>query len=128
MSKAIMIDMETLSTSADGVIVSLGAVKFDLRTGEVDDAAFYAAVSLDSNLELGRRIDESTFSWWQQQSDAARAVFSEPKSTLEVVLNDFTEWFGDERQEIWSNGADFDIPMLAHAYKQLGMTAPCPKV
>ena len=52
----IMIDTETLDIGPDAVILSLGAVKFDLDSDEIDDQGFYASVSLDSNLDAGRRI------------------------------------------------------------------------
>lgn len=121
----VMVDLETLGTTADSVILSIGAVKFDLATGELDDAGFYASVSIDSNTDKGRRIDESTLIWWMQQSEQARAVFFEPKISLSDALIDLSEWFGDaDKTRVWSNGADFDLPMLAHAYRQHDWTPP----
>ena len=49
--KDVMVDLETLATSADAVILSIGAVRFDLETGEIDDAGFYASISVESNLD-----------------------------------------------------------------------------
>lgn len=118
-----MVDLETLGTTADSVILSIGAVRFDLDSDKIDDGGFYASVSIDSNLELGRRVTESTLLWWMKQSQAAQHVFFEEKSTLANALTEFTEWFGDAKY-IWSNGADFDLPMIAHAYKQLGGETP----
>ncbi len=60
MSKDIMLDLETLGTTADAVILSIGAVKFNLETGKIDDEGFYRSVSVESNLDLGRRISEDT--------------------------------------------------------------------
>ena len=47
--KNIMIDLETLGNRSDAVILSLGAVKFDLTSGKIDDQGFYASISIDSN-------------------------------------------------------------------------------
>jgi DNA polymerase III epsilon subunit-like protein len=122
-----MIDMETLGTHADAVILSIGAVKFDLDSDNMDDAAFYASISIDSNLDAKRRISESTLLWWLDQAKETQEVFREPKQSLKSVLTDFAMWFDDGPRPgkfVWSNGADFDIAMLAHAYSNFGMDTP----
>lgn len=121
--KHVMCDVETLGTTADSVIMSIGAVRFDLNSDALDDEGFYASISIESNLEHGRKLSEDTLCWWLKQSPEAQQVFHEPKQALEGVLEDFTTWFAGS-DYIWSNGADFDIPMLAHAYSQLGWQTP----
>lgn len=125
----VMIDLETLGTRADAVILSIGAVKFNLDSGKIDDKAFYASVSIDSNHEaVQRHISESTLLWWFDQSEEARKVFTEPKTTLYAALEDFNSWMDGnidrERVKVWSNGADFDIPMMAHAFDTNGLAIP----
>lgn len=122
----VMIDFETLGTSPSSAIISMGAVRFNLDSNEIDDCGFYASISIDSNLEAGRTIDESTLIWWMRQGKEAQRVFTEPKMTLEVALSEFYDWFGnmDNNIRVWSNGADFDIPMLAHAVRQFGRELP----
>ena len=110
----IMYDLETLATTSDAVIMSIGAVKFDLDSDKIDDAGFYASVSVESNLDLGRRISEDTLLWWLKQPHDAQQVFHESKQTLAVALVDFSDWLGDDAAFMWSNGADFDLPMVAH--------------
>jgi hypothetical protein len=128
MSHDIMLDLETLATTADAVILSVGAVRFDLDSGFVFDApgdAFYRAISIDS--QHTRKISGSTLGWWAKQSDAARAVFTETNCTLGKALAELTNWFDPQpgtMPNVWSNGADFDLPMLNHAYDQLGLTPP----
>ena len=119
-----MIDLETLGTVASAAILSIGAVKFDLESDKLDDAGFYASVSIESNLDFGRRIQEDTLLWWFKQEAAAQQVFHEPKTTLENALSELRDWVGTGDYQIWSNGADFDIPMLAHAYSQVGVEVP----
>ena len=120
----IMIDNETLGTRADSVIISIGAVKFNPRTGEIDNSGFYTSISIDSNTDAGRHIDESTIIWWMKQSAEAQKVFSEPKVVLSAALDDFADFFDHGNYQVWSNGADFDIPMLAHAFHTHGLSAP----
>lgn len=122
--KHIMIDLETLGTTADAVILSIGAVKFDLATGKIDDNGFYRSVSVDSNLETKRRISEDTLIWWLEQTPAAQKVFHEAKEHLSDALVELSDWVGTDNYEMWSNGADFDLPMLAHAYTQHSIEIP----
>jgi hypothetical protein len=122
--KQIMIDLETLGTTADAVILSIGAVKFDLATGKLDDDGFYRSVSVESNLALKRRISEDTLIWWLKQEPAAQKVFREAKETLGTALEELQDWIDRDDYEMWSNGADFDLPMLSHAFTQLEMQIP----
>lgn len=125
----VIIDNETLAVTADAVIMSIGAVEFEFD-GAIGDK-FYRSISIDSNIALGRRLDESTLVWWLQQSTEAQQVFHEAKIELQAALFDLAEWFpanldahGNSTTLVWSNGASFDIPMLEHAYKQCGMDTP----
>jgi exodeoxyribonuclease VIII len=126
----IMVDMETLGTLADAPIMSIGAVRFDPFADEIADQGFYRSITLQSNFDLGRRPSESTLKWWMEQAAtnaAAATVFTEQKVDLETALIEYVAWFWDGETHIhrkqvlkrdtctWSNGADFDIPMLNHA-------------
>lgn len=122
--KHVMLDCETLGTTATAVILSIGAVKFDLATGTINDDGFYASISIESNLDYGRRVQEDTLLWWLKQEAAAQAVFHEDKVALPSALEDLSDWLGDDESIVWSNGADFDLPMLAHAFTQLQMEVP----
>lgn len=122
--KHVMIDLETLGTVASSVIMSVGAVKFDLATGKIAEEGFYASISIESNLDYQRRVQEDTMLWWLKQDAAAQNVFHEQKVPLASALEDLSDWLGDKQSIVWSNGADFDIPMLAHAYSQVGIETP----
>lgn len=119
-----MLDHETLGTRADAVILSIGAVKFDLETGVIEDQGFYASISIESNLEYGRRIQEDTLLWWFKQGAEAQGVYHEEKIALPVALENFSDWVGTDDYTIWANGPDFDTAMLAHAYSQVQMETP----
>ena len=120
----VMIDLETLGTVASAVILSIGAVKFDLESGAIADDGFYASISIDSNLDYGRRIQEDTLLWWLKQPAAAQQVFHENKMALPEALESFSDWMETDDKHVWSNGADFDLPMIAHAYHQVQLTLP----
>ena len=121
MSLDIMIDLETLGTTADAPILSIGAVQFNLETGFISDITFYRVVSLES--QPLRPLNRDTLVWWMNQSPEAAAIFThQPKDSLDDALMAFSSWahnFG--RVNAWSNGADFDLPMLMHAFAQHGV-------
>lgn len=57
----VMVDLETLGRRAGCVIVSIGAVKFDPKTGFVDvDNSFYKAITVESAMRYGLTVDPST--------------------------------------------------------------------
>lgn len=123
-----MLDLETLATTADAVILSIGAVRFDLDAGLVFDepeSLFYRSISIDS--QPGRKISGDTLAWWMMQSKQAQAVFFEPNGTLDDALLALSIWVDPQpgtEPYVWSNGADFDLPMLVHAYEQHDATLP----
>jgi hypothetical protein len=109
----IMLDLETLSTRADAIIVSIGAVKFNM-TGEMDEIGFYAVCDLH---QPGRHFSPDTLAWWMTQSDEARAVFSDKNAiTLNDALTQLSQWADRDDYKMWSNGANFDIPIINHAF------------
>jgi len=124
--KHVMIDFETLDVAPSAVILGLGAVLFDLDSDEIDDDGFYASISISSNLAHGRTISEDTLVWWMGQDKEAQKVFTEPKKEpFDSAIRSFLDWYFDsDAQFIWSNGADFDIPIMCHALAQLGETPP----
>ncbi len=126
-----MIDLETLGTTADAVILSIGAVRFDLEEGRVfdsgpHDCCFYRAIEID--WQPGRRIDGDTLTWWMKQDAQAQQVFTDPaKKILAIALHQLAMWIDPQpgsMPTVWSNGADFDLPMLSHAYRQHSQTPP----
>src|SRR5574343_1475003 len=105
--KHIMVDLETLGTTASSVILSVGAVKFDLASDQIDDNGFYASISSESNLDYGRRIQEDTLLWWLKQEAAAQNVFHEATTPLSAAMIEFSDRIGADDTLVWSTGADF---------------------
>jgi DNA polymerase III epsilon subunit-like protein len=117
----IMLDLETLSTAPNCVIVSIGAVKFDAK--EIDNDGFYAVLNLQEQIDKGRHVSGSTIQWWMKQSAEARAVFDVKATYVEGILNEFAEWVGRD-PIIWGNGSDFDNVALGSLYDAYNMTRP----
>jgi hypothetical protein len=129
MSHDIMIDLETLGTTPDAVILSIGAVRFDLHAGLIFDAheddLFYRAVRIDSQPD--RKISGDTIAWWMAQTKEAQTVFTEPRGELFAALVDLHHWIDatpSTAPQVCSNGADFDLPILNHAFGQNTLPLP----
>lgn len=128
---ALMVDIETLGTTHDASIVTIGACMFDPRAGadqEIDDT-FLVRISLESNEAAGRRIQAGTVMWWLQQSPEAQAGLFEGEITnLKQALIRFRHWFQHETrfrpETCWANDPDFDVVILKSACESVGEMWP----
>lgn len=116
--RRIMLDIETLDTASTAVILSIGAVEFDDTTL---GRRFHERIDIDSCLKHGLTISGSTLAWWMGQSNEARKIFQAQGRPLDHVLIRLAAWV-DWRQvkEVWANGSDFDLPIIANAFRAVG--------
>lgn len=121
--KNIMVDLETLGTSNNAVIISIGAVEFDVDSG-VLGRELYMTIDPQSCVSAGLEIDASTVIWWMQQSDAARSAFRSPQWSLASALQYFSDWYPADADALWGNGATFDNVLLSNAYRKTGLEQP----
>lgn len=127
--KNVMIDIETLSTSKNAVIISLGAVFFEPTTGKLG-RSFYYTITRQSCVEFGLEVDSKTEQWWSEQSPEARTVLNCPDAEdLDDVLQLFSGWLWENTEEnqhieIWGNGPSFDCAIIANAYQRCGIKLP----
>lgn len=119
--KHVMVDIETLGTNARAVILSIGACRFDIETGEIL-GKFYRNISWDNDF-WEREISPSTLQWWFNQRKAAQKAWSTKQVPLTEALVAFSAWF-PKSSLIWANGPSFDITILGDAYEQYGIDAP----
>jgi len=113
----LMLDLETMGNGSNSSIVSIGAVEFDIETGETG-REFYQKIGLQSCLDVKLIVNASTIYWWMQQSEKARMELVKGGENIYLVLQAFrvfTLELGDF--QIWGNGARFDIGILEDAYK-----------
>lgn len=125
----VMVDLETLGTEINSVILTIGAVKFNRadppRYPAEKKDAFYRRVDIESCKRLGLKIDPATMEWWNNQNASSRdeAFNVNDRRELKAVLEQFSLWLG-QCGKIWSHGASFDIPILENAYRLCQL--PCP--
>lgn len=123
MSENCMLDLETLATSYNAAIVSIGAVKFDDETGEIK-SEFLVNISMRDSIAKGFKVDPDTIAWWHKQKPEAVKAFLVNPVSVEEALDQFTAWFGTKSMLTWTNGMNFDPPILCNAYEVCGRKEP----
>ena len=120
----IMLDLETLSTANNALILSIGAVKFDPH-GEGLDEKFHVAIDPHSAQAAGLHISASTVLWWMEpdRADARHELLKHTQVDLATALDGFATWMGAPLP-VWGNGAAFDNVILRSAYEAIGLTCP----
>jgi hypothetical protein len=128
----ITIDLETLSTSNNPVILQLAAVAFNIETGVVY-RKYNMYISLKSCLDVGLRIDANTLEWWTRQDNNLFQQVLSGKKQLKQTLNDFNKWLTSvtienqstkEQIHLWGNGILADNTWLKSAYEACDMIYP----
>jgi DNA polymerase III epsilon subunit-like protein len=128
MKTDIMIDLETLATSTDAAILTIGAVKFDPFGKDVEEPdmdSFYVKVDLDSCHDLGLTVSDDTVAWWANQSKEAQdeAFGTENRVHIRDAFDQLYKFcWGAKR--VWSNGSGFDIVICETVFKRLQKACP----
>jgi 3' exoribonuclease, RNase T-like len=119
-----MVDLETLATQPDAVILSIAAVKFDPWD---DYAARGVGVSelpqlnllLDIDTQTDRVVDPGTVDWWSKQDPVVQdSIFGDhPRVSLTDALDQLHRFLWNSSNRIWAQGTHFDIAILEHAFR-----------
>ena len=121
----LMIDLETLSTGNNAVIVQIGACYFNELTGKIGDT-FERTIDIDSSLRHGFEVDGETLYWWLLQSKKARESISggveKARGSATNVITHFSQ-FARYAAHVWSH-ATFDFPLLLNYFKKLNIKPP----
>lgn len=126
----IMVDIETLGTRMDSVILEIAAVEFNRHTGEIGEI-FDKKIGIASQVNLNnRKIDARTLKWWSEQSNEAKKNIFGCDNTpyLADALASFERFYqscdnpqySDEDSRtvtLWGNGSIFDLGILQHAFE-----------
>ena len=128
MNTDIMIDLETLNTTPDAAILTIGAVKFDPFGSEVKEPkmdSFYCKVDLDSCDRIGLVTNDDTIAWWASQSKEAQEAAFDPEGRIQIE-DAFQQLYkfcwGAKR--VWSNGSVFDIVICENVFKRINKAIP----
>jgi hypothetical protein len=127
-----MLDLETLGTTPDSVILTIGAVLFNREEEDnyntiLNDETriFTATLNFQEQIDLGRTVSESTLVWWMDQNKLAqRAAFSAQRKPVAECLQEFSNFFKGA-EFLWGNGSSFDNVMLESLYRNYSLEFPC---
>lgn len=109
----IMLDLETLGTKPGCIVLTVGAVQFHPKTGEIVER-FYEKLSFKQSVLIGLKCDPTTYAWWAKQDEAVRKeAFSGAADPREVVTS-FAKWAhrNGTPEHWWAQGMDFDYPIF----------------
>ena len=120
-----MIDLETLSTQPDAVILTVGGVKFDPSTQMKPYSEMYFRMDVDGQTELGRSVQQSTLDWWGQQPKeiSEEALGDENRISIEDACKKINK-FSSGVDVFWCQGPLFDYAILQNLYTQLNKPLP----
>lgn len=122
------IDLETLATSAEAVVLEIGCVLFDPATGEMGPE-YHAEVDLRGPDNRLRGIDGETLGWWAARMKDGHDMpglhggvsLWEALQGLAAFMKAHTN---SEDVEMWAWGSDFDFAILRHAHDEAQLALP----
>ena len=120
-----MIDLETLSTNPEAVILTVGGVKFDPHSFTEPSQGMYFRVDVDSQTSMGREVMQLTLDWWatQPKEISEEALGDKDRISLSKMLKTINKWSVGV-DVFWCQGPLFDYAILQNIYKQLGHPVP----
>lgn len=121
---SIMLDLETMGTGPNAVVVQIGAVAFNSLTGRRYSAgAFEIDVDLDSSASAGGVVTEATVNWWEEQGGFKPTGDT---VTLAVALLGLSKWSGEypSASRVWAQGPSFDVAIIDGFVQRVGTSEP----
>lgn len=140
------LDIETLSTAKNAVILSIGAVYLNtaemgnmLHTASGDKKvfpdSFYRVITVQDQIDRGRVVDYQTLYWWMKQDpNIISDTFDGPHQantenivqTIGSAIIDLTVWSSsfikspEDKTNVWVKGVNFDGAIIETLYKGPG--------
>lgn len=123
-----MVDIETLATGYRAMVVSIGAVAFDLETGTLGQT-FYERISMRDAQRAGFVMDADTVGWWMDLQPEALAQLRVCPREVRHVFGALSQFLTHDRggpikPRVWGNGSNFDNRILREGYDLLGIRCP----
>jgi len=121
----VMLDLETLGTDSNSVVISISAVEFNRKTGKLG-REFEMGLDKFEQIEKGGIVDTATVEWWASQSQEAKDEINRlEKINVPHVLRAYADWIRQSKaMTVWGNGATFDNVILENLFKRHGVAYP----
>lgn len=136
----VMVDIETVGRRPNGLIISIGAVRFStdplaVRAGHIFSGKaadeFHAVLNLDEMHAETRMVKEpATLKWWTEQGDAwsrIEALMRDSAYDLAGLMAAFCGWLKPlcaAGCNVIGNSPSFDLVMIETACKITGVAYP----
>lgn len=112
--KAASLDIETLGTNSDAVVLSIGAC-IVTPDGVQTEGSFYSRVNIQQQIDLGRSITEGTLRFWLDQDRAVQKStfgYGDGPSIREVVSKLYAWLDVHGFPGVYCKGPQFDAAIL----------------
>ena len=119
----VMLDIEGLGVGRDAVVVSVGAVRFNLDTGKILNTQYWD-LGLKEQQRKGRVISADTVCWWARQTpDVLSALTNTPRYPIEIFIKEFNQ-FIEGKCFFWAKGTNYDLEILTNLYQMYDQQSP----
>jgi len=128
MKDGVILDIETLGSVNNSVVLSVGMVAVDSTKDYTFDElirdGYYAKLDVKSQVDAGRKIHKDTLQWWNEQGKAAQHILNpSPKDMHWSKLREnMISWLTDQGCDIhkvkcYSRGSHFDFGILHDLFR-----------
>lgn len=121
-----MLDIETLGTRPQSVVLTIGAVKFDPWATDVDtDNGLYSRIDVDEQIAMGRHVHQDVIDWWGKQAEDVReeALGDHDRDSVDTMLDKLNKFLVG-CNNIWCQGPAFDAVILEDLYRHKERPTP----
>lgn len=121
----LMIDIETLGTKSNALILSVAIVEFNMITSEIGDN-IYLKICINDSLLNDFKIEGDTLMWWMTQDNNAKHIFNNKYSIkcIDALTQLSVFLLNRHNFKIWGNSARFDLGLLQNYYNKFNMNIP----
>lgn len=118
--KDLMIDIETMGTGNNAVMIQLAGVFFNKDTGETGDE-FCMGIDVKSCLDWGFVTTQETIDWWANQDQNILRHIQETAYPVDHVIEWFYDFYKNTKGDIkiWSH-ATFDFVIVQNYLAKIG--------
>ena len=106
MKDTVVLDIETLGSVNNSVVLSVGMVavdsKHDYTFKELIENGYYAKLDVQSQVDSGRKIHKDTVDWWSTQGHEAKHVLKPLDTDMHwtKLREDMIQWLTKEGVDI----------------------------
>lgn len=128
MTYAVSLDIETLSTHKNAVVVTIGATTVS-DAGVGLGGKIHMALDMQEQIDMGRHVSADTIAWWMHQSSGAREASFLRRTRIPpaVALLNLHSWLAElGNPPVWTKGPAFDGAILESLAEDLNLEPAWP--